>query len=301
MPESTEQKEISFGRCDLCGKLLKQKFICPFCKGTFCAEHRLPEAHGCPEFWHTQSISGGILKKSVKAIINTETIEIPEEAIDAAVSDFTYNVVIEQRGKGRKIGGFLNSEFIQLIFASILVAIVGISLISPDPATALQIFTSTPLLTVGYAFVFMIAYMGHNIATKVTASSFGLKTRFSLTLAGIFLTLFSFVSVIKFIAPGQTMVERSNNIQIDAQVNMAGPMANLFMGFMLVLFGALSGPFPDLLLLCKVGAVLNGYIAIFSMIPIPTFNGAPIFVWNKTNWFMITIMIVLLIITGYSL
>jgi len=300
MPESSEQEEISVGRCDLCGKPLKQKFICPFCKGVFCIEHRLPEAHGCPEFWHARSISGGILKKSVKAIVSGESMEIPDEAIDAAMSDFSYNQVIDKK-TGNRSQGFLTSELIQLIIGGLLVALVGISLISSDISTAFQIISSSPLLAAGYSFVFMVAFLGHHLATKSVAGNYGLQTRFSLNTAGIFLTLFSFISVIKFIAPGQTRIERSNNIQIDAQVNMAAPAANLFMGFMLVLFGALSGPFPELLLLCKVGAILNGYIAIFTMIPVPDFNGAAIFVWNKTNWFMITIMIVLLIIIGYSL
>lgn len=33
--------------CEECGKEVIMPFKCPFCKGVFCAEHRLPENHTC--------------------------------------------------------------------------------------------------------------------------------------------------------------------------------------------------------------------------------------------------------------
>ncbi|MHA1863011.1 MAG: AN1-type zinc finger domain-containing protein, partial [Candidatus Thorarchaeota archaeon] len=33
--------------CTLCGKE-DLGFTCPYCKGVFCGDHRLPEGHGCP-------------------------------------------------------------------------------------------------------------------------------------------------------------------------------------------------------------------------------------------------------------
>ncbi|WP_459194424.1 rhomboid family intramembrane serine protease [Halosimplex sp. J119] len=35
-------------RCDECGKQENMPYQCRHCGGTFCAEHRLPENHGCP-------------------------------------------------------------------------------------------------------------------------------------------------------------------------------------------------------------------------------------------------------------
>src|SRR5450759_2880503 len=34
-------------KCDLCGKEDELPFTCNYCGGTFCPEHRLPEAHAC--------------------------------------------------------------------------------------------------------------------------------------------------------------------------------------------------------------------------------------------------------------
>jgi len=34
--------------CDVCGKNENMPYHCRHCGGTFCGEHRLPEAHDCP-------------------------------------------------------------------------------------------------------------------------------------------------------------------------------------------------------------------------------------------------------------
>jgi len=44
-------------KCDYCGKEVDLPFTCPYCGGHFCAEHRLPESHNCPNipkepFWY---------------------------------------------------------------------------------------------------------------------------------------------------------------------------------------------------------------------------------------------------------
>jgi len=35
-------------KCERCGKEVLLPFVCPYCGKTFCAEHRLPENHQCP-------------------------------------------------------------------------------------------------------------------------------------------------------------------------------------------------------------------------------------------------------------
>lgn len=44
-------------KCEYCGKEVPFPFKCPYCGRTFCAEHRLPETHQCPnlpeeKFWY---------------------------------------------------------------------------------------------------------------------------------------------------------------------------------------------------------------------------------------------------------
>lgn len=35
-------------KCDYCGKEVYLPFVCKYCGGKFCADHRLPESHNCP-------------------------------------------------------------------------------------------------------------------------------------------------------------------------------------------------------------------------------------------------------------
>ncbi|MFZ1039454.1 MAG: AN1-type zinc finger protein, partial [Candidatus Bathyarchaeia archaeon] len=35
--------------CDKCQKEVFLPFRCPYCGGSFCSEHRLPENHDCPQ------------------------------------------------------------------------------------------------------------------------------------------------------------------------------------------------------------------------------------------------------------
>ena len=39
-------------RCDECGKQENMPYQCRHCGGTYCAEHRLPENHECPNLRH---------------------------------------------------------------------------------------------------------------------------------------------------------------------------------------------------------------------------------------------------------
>jgi len=44
-------------KCDICGKKEYLPFVCKYCGGTFCSEHRLPEKHNCvgfkkDEYWN---------------------------------------------------------------------------------------------------------------------------------------------------------------------------------------------------------------------------------------------------------
>jgi len=45
-------------KCAYCGKEVLFPFVCTYCGKTFCAEHRLPESHQCPNlpkeplFWY---------------------------------------------------------------------------------------------------------------------------------------------------------------------------------------------------------------------------------------------------------
>ena len=41
--------------CQYCGSEVVMPFKCSYCGGYFCAEHRIPESHACPESWRARA------------------------------------------------------------------------------------------------------------------------------------------------------------------------------------------------------------------------------------------------------
>jgi predicted nucleic acid binding AN1-type Zn finger protein len=52
-------------KCQVCGRVDPLPFTCTYCKGTYCAEHRLPENHACDgnivRMPYTIKMNGGTL------------------------------------------------------------------------------------------------------------------------------------------------------------------------------------------------------------------------------------------------
>ncbi|MFW9778736.1 MAG: AN1-type zinc finger domain-containing protein [Candidatus Heimdallarchaeota archaeon] len=46
-PSKMSKKTIMGGMCTFCGTSALMGFTCSYCNDYFCAEHRLPEKHGC--------------------------------------------------------------------------------------------------------------------------------------------------------------------------------------------------------------------------------------------------------------
>lgn len=47
MPDAGLGEAMAAGKCDFCGVEEYMPYVCKFCKGRFCAQHRLPESHNC--------------------------------------------------------------------------------------------------------------------------------------------------------------------------------------------------------------------------------------------------------------
>ena len=42
-------------KCQACGVEVEMPFVCSFCGGAFCPQHRLPESHDRPEYWRVRA------------------------------------------------------------------------------------------------------------------------------------------------------------------------------------------------------------------------------------------------------
>jgi Zn-dependent protease len=129
------------------------------------------------------------------------------------------------------------------------------------------------------AFTAGAGFVVHELAHKIVAIYHGCSAEFrannTMLKTAIIISLFSFI----FAAPGAVIVQGSRSSRESGRISAAGPASNLVLAiiFMLLI------PFTQGIISLAVvtGALINGWLALFNMIPIMPFDGRKIWVWNK--------------------
>lgn len=261
-------------KCQHCGSDTGLPFRCPFCGGLFCVEHRLPEAHMCPNFRRDLVTSRGIWKKPSSS---------PDRR-DAPKFSITFR---------RNISNIVGSpEIIHVCLAAIIVALVGLS-------TAVSVVGYLNRLLVSLlVLIFVISFMLHEMLHKFSAKYYGLWAEFRLSPLGVLITLISiFTPFIKIVSPGSVMVYGWADKRVVGRISSAGPLANIILStiFLMVLLSNLCG--PSLRIACIWGLAINAYIALFNLIPFSILDGAKIFRWSKYIWaIMFTVALMLTVV-----
>lgn len=247
-------------KCRKCGKETFLPFRCPYCGDQFCTDHRLPENHNCTR-------------------MDLARAQRQEDAVLQGPTSYEYKVTygMPRRTRGRVY--FSPKELKHLAVAVLLVIGVGVSYI---------FFTGSlcgDLLLVASvsAAIFTSSFAIHEIAHKVTAQRRGLWAEFRLTLWGSVLTaIFMILPVaFKIISPGAVMVSGPASMDEIGKISIAGPTTNIILSSALI--AAAFAPTP-IRWIFVIGALFNGYIAVFNLIPIGILDGFKIFNWNKTIW-----------------
>ena len=253
--------------CQKCGQETFLPFQCLYCGGQFCSLHRLPENHACPKIELAQTSK--------------------REGVEVSQSPKSYQYSVSY-GKPRMTKGrvyFSPKELKHLAIAGLLVMGIGLSSIlyyvpvSGDWLAGLFIFGL-------FAVVLTASFFAHEIAHKVTAQKRGLWAEFRLTLWGALLTLISVISpLLKIIAPGAVVVSGSSTSQEMGRISLAGPATNIVLSVILfslaLAASAQQSLVYDILLLA---ALLNGFMAVFNLVPIGMLDGFKIFRWDKKIW-----------------
>jgi Zn-dependent protease len=164
---------------------------------------------------------------------------------------------------------FSKRELLHLSIATILVTAVGLSL--------------TRYRDVSWEFltIFVSAFLVHELAHKLLAQFYGSWAEFRTNTYGLIVTAFSAIPFIpfKFIAPGAVVIDLSDRSKF-GRVAFIGPLTNLVMGFIFLIF-SYRYPFVDYL---YIGALFNSWIALFNLLPFGNLDGQKIFSWNKIVW-----------------
>ena len=141
------------------------------------------------------------------------------------------------------------------------------------------------LLLVGSvsAAVLTTSFFVHEIAHKVTAQRRGLWAEFRLTLWGSLLTAAFMVLPVffKIISPGAVMISGPASSDDIGKISIAGPLTNIIFASVFLAVAFVPAPIYWVFV---AGAFLNGYIALFNLIPIGFLDGFKILKWNKTVW-----------------
>jgi Zn-dependent protease len=248
--------------CEFCGREESLPFVCNYCGGTFCGDHRLPEAHLC---------RGDLRQRPV--VVNPPG--------QTAWSGGTYGTT--QLGSRSRIL-FSGVEIRDILIAWVALSaafviaqrgglVAGIGLIGNFGVS---------LIAVGLGFVL------HELMHKFTAERYGYQAEFKMWPFGIVFALITSALGFIFAAPGATYIHgydvppRQNGI-----ISLAGPITNIVIAtiFLPLAFfgGAIVGQVG------VVGLSVNLFLAGFNMLPIMPLDGAKVWRWNKGLWALIEI------------
>ena len=140
------------------------------------------------------------------------------------------------------------------------------------------------LPTLGFGFIC------HELSHKFLAQKYGFWAEFKISYKNLLLALAMIPLGFVFAAPGAVMIfpisrhGKRTSLEINGRISLAGPAANLIL---VILFGFLysvSSTFPFLHSLSQIGIMVNGFLALFNLIPISVLDGAKVFRWNKLIW-----------------
>ena len=266
-------------RCQKCGQETFLPFQCPYCGEQFCTAHRLPENHDCPKMELARAS-----KQEEVLVMKTP-------------SSYEHTVSYGQprMPKGRVY--FSPKELKHLAGAGLLVLGIGLSSVIYSGSLKLgNLAVGLPI----FALILIVSFFMHEMAHKFTAQRRGLWAEFRLTLWGAVLTLVSIISpLFKIIAPGAVMISGSAGIRDMGKISLAGPATNIslsaaFLGL------ALFVP-SDIAWVFFLSALLNGFMAVFNLIPFGIFDGFKIFSWDKKVWAVAFAVSLALTITAYVL
>ena len=244
-------------RCDKCGADVSMPFRCNYCGGYFCSEHRLPEFHDCT----------GLHRGPDAVNIGRSSPHRPYGAFHRRP---------RLRSAYRGIFSFSDREVRDLA--------ISLLLISAIPLTWLRGFLiRRPMIVLGAVVIFAAAFLLHELAHKFSAQRLGYWAEFRLHMMGLLITLMSFLSPLKIVAPGVVIISGLMFGDDYGKISLAGPLTNIIQAVLYLAVGfASTGPIVGLL--ADVGVTVNSSLALFNLIPFGVFDGAKILRWDRRVW-----------------
>lgn len=269
-------------KCQTCQTETAMPYQCPYCGGQFCAQHRLPENHACPQIDRARAQR----QSSVEATMTQS----------GGGYNYSFNFNPQPIIKPRKLSTSIK-EIQHIGVAAILVIGIGFSMgIYQNIMNGIDIWTWDAMAVL--AVCFTASFLLHEIAHKIAAQKSGLWAEFRLTTWGAVLTLASVFLPFKMISPGAMMIGGSADRKGLLKISLAGVIVNMILA---ISFFGIASAFP---LLAYYNALffigyINSFMALFNMIPFGVLDGYKVFSLDKKIWAAVFIPALLLTIFGY--
>ena len=255
-------------KCDYCGRDEALPFVCNYCGGAFCSDHRLPEAHQC---------RGDLTQKRT-------IIAPPQTTFSWQTPEPRQTYPTTRQGhvfSGIEIRDIIIAWLALGVAFSFALAGGGISLlasassISPSDAAAL---VGISLVTVGPGFVF------HELSHKFVAQRYGYWAEFRMWPMGLVLALVTSLIGFIFAAPGATYISGTNITKGEnGKISLAGPLTNVVIASLFIPFLFFDSS-SLLWLVGYIGVRINVFLALFNMLPIGPLDGSKVFGWSLPVW-----------------
>jgi Zn-dependent protease len=254
-------------KCEFCGKEESLPFVCNYCGGVFCADHRLPESHQC---------KGDLTQK--------RTITAPPQ------TSFSWQTppTATPFPTTRQSTVFSGIEIRDIIVAWLALGVAfsfalgggGFYLLGGSAGFTVNdalVLIGVSLLTVGPGFVF------HELSHKFLAQRYGYWAEFRMWPMGLLLALVTSLIGIIFAAPGATYISGTNiSREENGKISLAGPLTNVAIALLFLPFNFTSSGF--LAIIGFVGLRVNILLAAFNMLPIGPLDGTKVWRWNLGVW-----------------
>ena len=271
-------------KCQYCDAEEILPFDCTYCGQHFCADHRLPENHQCPELWRAKTPVDYRLESPP-----------PRKALQ-----YPYSYARSRRAFSQWLR---TEEAKHLSAGAVLVLLVGLSIVAPNFR-----FLSFPIWAIFLsAGLFAASFLLHELSHKFTAQKNGLWAEFRMTSFGAILTLFSIFSPFKIIAPGAVTISGYANESVFGRVAVAGPVTNIVIGVLMAIVSIVMPNnipfFSNVSILRSIivsTSAINGFLAVFNLIPFGILDGRKVFVWNKRIWAVVFAVSAVLTILAYG-
>ncbi|MEM4724698.1 MAG: site-2 protease family protein [Candidatus Hadarchaeum sp.] len=156
--------------------------------------------------------------------------------------------------------------------------------------------------SLGISFlVVLTGFLLHELAHKFTAQKRGAWAEFRIYPFGLILALaFAFFGFV-FAAPGAVYIQGNMTRRQNGIISLSGPSTNLALGAVFYGLWFVSPPLSIAAFVFRWVSVINLFLAVFNMIPLPPLDGSKIVRWNVPIFVVVFAITIVLLVFSLGL